>query len=437
MVWAWLAFILFILGLLALDLGVFHRRARVMTTGAALGWSAMWISIAIGFNVVVYFGYGHHWLGLGQSVGHELTGQQAGIQFLTGYVIEKSLSLDNIFIIAVLFSFFKVPAQYQHRVLFWGILGAIVFRGIMILAGAALIARFDWIVYVFGAMLLVTAVKMLVARHDNVSVDRNPLVRLAKGYLPLTDDYDGTKFLVRRSGQLFMTPLCLVIIAVESSDVLFAVDSIPAIFAVTRDPFIVFTSNVLAILGLRSLYFALAGAMRRFRYLKMSLVFILAFVGVKMILVHVHPIPTVISLAVISGILLVGIVASCLPIADPAAIEPPPLAQLPMSAITRTALYAFRQARRLVVLVVGVSVILFGIVLIFTPGPAVVVIPVGLLILGTEFVWARRLLKRFRQEAGRWTPKKWWRGRKRKREESGKDDANAATEGGATKPAVE
>lgn len=413
MVWAWLAFLILIFGLLALDLGVVNRRPSVVSTEAALGWSAFWISIALAFNLVVYLGYERHWLGLGDAIGHALTGRQAGLQFLTGYVIEKSLSLDNIFIIALLFSYFRVPPEYQHRVLFWGILGAIVFRGAMILAGAALIARFEWIVYVFGALLLVTAVKMLIARHDNLNVERNPLVKLATRILPMTSDFEGSRFLVHRDGRWFMTPLCLVVIAVESSDVLFAVDSIPAIFAVTRDPFIVFTSNVLAILGLRSLYFALAGAMRKFRYLKMSLVFILSFVGVKMLLVHVHPIPTPISLAVIGGILFVGVVASLIPIEDPAALEPPPLPPTPRSMITKTAIYALRQTRRLIVLVVGVSVILFGIVLFFTPGPAIVVIPLGLVILATEFVWARRLLKRFKEEAHKWAP-----GKKRREEKA-------------------
>ncbi|MCB9853050.1 MAG: TerC/Alx family metal homeostasis membrane protein [Phycisphaerales bacterium] len=403
MIWAWSGFLLFICLLLALDLGVIHRKPHEVSTRAALAWSAAWISVALGFNVLVYFGYEHHWVGLGDVIGHELSGRQAGIQFLTGYVIEKSLSLDNIFIIALLFSYFQVPPAHQHRVLFWGILGAIVLRGLMILAGTALIERFEWIVYVFGAMLLLTAVKMLMARHDNLSVERNPLVRLARRYFPITEEYHGAHFLVRRDGRLFMTPLCLVILAVESSDVLFAVDSIPAIFSVTRDPFIVFSSNILAILGLRALYFALAGAMRKFRYLKMSLVFILAFVGVKMLLVHVEPVPTSVSLAVICGILMVGIAASCMPGEDPAALEPPPLAKSPPSAIKRTAVYALRQARRLIVLIVGSSVVLFGIVLFFTPGPAIVVIPIGLLILGTEFVWARQLLKRFKDEARKWT----------------------------------
>ncbi len=402
MIWVWLGFLAFIAFLLAIDLGVIHRKPQVISTTSALAWSGVWICISLAFNVFVYYGYERHWLELGLTVGHELTGQQAAVQFLTGYVIEKTLSLDNIFIIALLFSYFQVPSQYQHRVLFWGILGAIVFRGVMILAGALLIARFEWIVYVFGVLLLVTAAKMLVARHDNLSVDRNPFVRLAKRWFPMTESYEGDRFLVRRSGRLLMTPLCLVVIAVESSDVLFAVDSIPAIFAVTRDPFIVFTSNILAILGLRSLFFALAGAMRKFRYLKMSLVFILAFVGVKMLLVHVHPIPTIVSLAIIGGLLLVGILASCMPNEDSAALEPPPMGTASSSTIKRTAVYAFRQTRKLIVFVVGISVVLFGIVLFFTPGPAIVVIPVGLLILGTEFVWARRLLSRFKDETRKW-----------------------------------
>jgi tellurite resistance protein TerC len=306
----WIAFVVLVLGMLALDLGVFNRKVHVIGAREALGWTAVWIVAALIFNVAVYFMYEHHWLGIGREVGHELSGRQAALQFFTGYVIEKSLSLDNIFVIALIFAYFAVPPIYQHRVLFWGVLGALLMRGVMIAAGAALIRRFDWMVYVFGGLLLITAVKMLIARHDNLEPEKNPLVRLAKRLYPISPTYQEQRFFTRMNGRRAITPLFLVLLVVESSDVLFAVDSIPAIFAVTRDPFLVFTSNVFAILGLRSLYFALAAVMHRFRYVKMSLVFVLAFVGVKMLLVHHRPIPTLVALAVIGGILLVGVAAS-------------------------------------------------------------------------------------------------------------------------------
>ena len=309
-VWPWVGFTAFILMMLALDLGVFQKKAHVPSTSEALVWTGVWVALALAFNAGVYYMYQYHWLGIGLEIGHELTGKQAALQFLTGYVIEKSLSLDNIFVIAVIFAYFAVPPIYQHRVLFWGILGALVMRGVMIGAGAALIRRFDWIVYVLGAFLIATAVKMLIARHDNIQPDKNPLVRLARRLYPVSPTYAGPRFFTRVNGRTAVTPLLLVLLVVESTDVLFAVDSIPAIFAVTRDPFLVFTSNVFAILGLRSLYFALASLMAKFRYLKMSLVFVLAFVGVKMLLSHHHKIPTWVSLCMIAGILLVGALAS-------------------------------------------------------------------------------------------------------------------------------
>ncbi|NOS99927.1 MAG: TerC family protein [Phycisphaerales bacterium] len=310
MIWVWVGFIAIILAFLALDLGVFHRKAHVVSLREALTWTVVWLSTAMLFNVGVYFMYEHHWMGLGQNVAHPLDGKQAALQFFTGYLIEYSLSMDNVFVIALIFVYFGVPASYQHRVLFWGIVGAQVMRGIMIAAGTALIHRFEWIIYVFGALLVATAIKMLVVHNDNIDPNRNPLVRLARRIYPVSADFDGDKFFTRVDGRRAMTPLFLALLIVESTDVLFAVDSIPAIFAITRDPFLVFTSNVFAILGLRSLYFALAGMMRKFRYLKISLVFVLAFVGGKMILSHLFPIPTPISLAVIVAILLVGVAAS-------------------------------------------------------------------------------------------------------------------------------
>jgi tellurite resistance protein TerC len=334
-IWIWSGFILVILLLLALDLCILHRHAHVIGVREALTWTVFWIALALVFNVFVYFAYEHHWCGIGREVGLELSGRKAALQFFTGYVIEKSLSLDNIFVIALIFAYFGVPAVYQHRVLFWGILGALVMRGIMIAAGAVLIRRFDWIVYVFGGLLLITAVKMLIARHDNLEPEKNPLVRLARRLYPVSEDYVEGRFFVRLDGQRAITPLFLVLLLVESTDVLFAVDSIPAIFAITHDPFLVFTSNVFAILGLRSLYFALAGVMHRFRYLKASLVFVLAFVGVKMILSHHHAIPTAVSLAIIAGILLVGIVASTVASRrDTAALVSPLAAEMDLAVAT-------------------------------------------------------------------------------------------------------
>jgi len=309
-VWLWIGFIAFVLVMLALDLGVFNRKAHVITTGEAMRWTGLCVALALVFNVVVYFLYDNHVAGLGTLESEPMTGMQAAVKFLTAYIVEQSLSLDNIFVIAVIFNFFRVPAIYQHRVLFWGILGALLMRLAMILAGAALIQRFDWIIYVFGGLLIVTAIKLLLSSEEGVHPDRNPLVKLARKMFPVTNDYEGERFFSRVGGRFAVTPLFLVLLVIESTDLLFAVDSIPACFAITKDPFLVFTSNIFAILCLRSLFFALAGMMDKFRYIKTSLVFILAYVGVKMILSHHYPIPAVVSLAVLGTALGVGIVAS-------------------------------------------------------------------------------------------------------------------------------
>jgi len=305
----WVAFLLFIFGMVALDLGVFHRQLKAPTVRDAVVWTLIWIALALIFNVSVYMLYENNfeWASLASE---RLTGQQAASQFLLGYVLEKSLSVDNIFVIAMIFSYFRVPLELQHRVLFWGILGAVILRGFMIAVGVSLINRFDWIVYVFGALLIYTAIKMMLLRHETVEPEENTLVRLARRWLPFTDRYHGKHFFVKLDERNVATPLFLALLMVESSDVMFAVDSIPAVFAVTRDPFIVFTSNMFAVLGLRSLYFVLAGYMERFRYLKHSLVFILAYVGIKMMLSNHYHIPIGVSMAFILGILLMGVVAS-------------------------------------------------------------------------------------------------------------------------------
>jgi tellurite resistance protein TerC len=307
----WIGFVALILALLALDLGVLNRGNHVIGTAEALRWTLFWIGLALAFDGLIYLMYEHHWLGIGIDLGHPVSGWDSAIDYLTGFIIEKSLSLDNIFVISLIFTYFKVPLEYQHRVLFWGILGALGMRGLMIGAGSALIQSFAWTIYAFGGFLLFTAVRMLVGKQDEPDLEKNLVVRMARRLFPLTADLDGCKFFSRRDGgSLKATPLFLVLLIVESSDVLFAVDSIPAIFAVTLDPFIVFTSNIFAILGLRSLYFILASLLDKLVYLKQAIVAILAYVGVKMILTHHLPIPSWISLVVITATLGAGVVAS-------------------------------------------------------------------------------------------------------------------------------
>ncbi len=308
----WIGFFVLVLTLLALDLGVLNKGTKEVGVKEAIGWTFVWIAIAMIFNVAIYFMYEHHWMGIGKVIGHELDGKQAALQYLTGYVIEKSLSLDNIFVIAVIFEYFGVPKVYQRRTLFYGVLGALVLRCAMITGGAALITRLDWMIYVFGGLLILTAGKLLFQKEGHVDPDKNPLVKIARKLFPVTDHFHEEKFFVKVDGKKAITPLFLVLLVIESSDVIFAVDSIPAIFAVTLDPFIVFTSNVFAILGLRSLYFALSAIMGMFKYLKYSLVIVLAFVGVKMLASHFIHIPVSISLLVIVGMLGAGILVSVL-----------------------------------------------------------------------------------------------------------------------------
>lgn len=302
--WLWVGFNLFVLALLALDLGVFHRHSHVVTVKEATLWSVVWIALALTFNGGLYY----FWDTL--VPGSDYSGSEAALAFLTGYLIEKSLSVDNIFVFVLIFSFFAVPAAYQHRVLFWGIIGALVMRGALIAVGAALLKEFHWIIYVFGVFLIFTGIKMAFHRDEEMHPERNPLIKLVRRLIPVTHQYEADKFFVRRAGVLMATPLLLVLVIVESTDLVFAVDSIPAIFAVTNDPFIVYTSNVFAILGLRSLYFLLAGVIDKFHYLKLGLSVVLAFVGVKMVVVDFYKIPTGLSLGVIATILTIAVLAS-------------------------------------------------------------------------------------------------------------------------------
>ena len=306
MLWLWVLFNLFVLGMLALDLGVFHRKAHTVSLKEATIWSVVWISLALLFNLGIFL----YW----DVVNPESTyaNDEAALAFLTGYLIEKSLSVDNIFVFVLIFGAFAVPAAYQHRVLFWGILGALVMRAALIAVGAVLLKEFHWIIYLFGAFLIFTGIRMAVHRKEDNPADmqNNGLIRFFRRLMPVTETYEGEKFFTRRNGVLMATPLFLVLLLVESTDLIFAVDSIPAIFAVTQDPFLVYTSNVFAILGLRSLYFLLAGVVDKFYYLKLGLAVILVFVGTKMVLVDLYKIPVVWSLGVIATILTLSVVAS-------------------------------------------------------------------------------------------------------------------------------
>jgi len=293
-VWHWVGFVIAILFLLALDLGLFHRSAREVKIKEAMFWTALWFSLAMVFAWALLLIRGH----------------QEALEFVTGYIIELSLSMDNVFAIALIFGFFRIPGLQQHRVLFWGIVGALLMRGIMIGAGAALIQKFHFVLYLFGAFLVYTGIKMTMAKEEGVHPEKNPLIRLARKFFPVSHELHGQKFTTTLDGRMALTPLALVLVMVETTDLIFALDSIPAIFAVTQKPFIVFTSNVFAILGLRSLYFVLAGAIGYFRYLKVGLSFVLVFIGLKMLAAHWYVLPTGISLAVVGGIIVVAMAAS-------------------------------------------------------------------------------------------------------------------------------
>ncbi|MCB9283728.1 MAG: TerC family protein [Lewinellaceae bacterium] len=306
----WIGFIIFIGILLSLDLGVFNRESHVISTKEALGWTTLWTAVSLLFSFFVFFAYRDQWFGLGAEMGHVLTPQSAVLKYLTGYLVELSLSVDNIFVIALIFSYFHIPRQYQHRVLFWGIVGAIIFRGFMIGAGVYLIERFSLITYVFGAILLYSAYRMLGSGHEKVDPDKNPVVNFFKRYFPIVRTIHKEHFFLKRMGKTYATPLFIALLVVETTDVMFAFDSIPAIFAITTDPFLVFSSNIFAILGLRSLFFVLVSILNRFKYLQYSLVGILAFVGVKMLLIHLVHLPEWVSFAVIVAFLGGGILFS-------------------------------------------------------------------------------------------------------------------------------
>ncbi|MHB1131244.1 MAG: TerC/Alx family metal homeostasis membrane protein [Chloroflexota bacterium] len=293
-IWLWVGFNIFVLAMLALDLGVFHRKAEVIKMREALIWSAAWIVLALAFNVGLYL----------------FSGAEIALAFTAGYLIERALSVDNIFVFILIFAYFRVPAAYQYRVLFWGILGALVMRALLIAAGITLIERFHWMIYVFGAFLIFTGIKMLQQRDKEIHPEKNPVLRLFRRLMPVSDRYEGQSFFVRHAGRLVATPLFVVLLVVETTDVVFALDSIPAILAVTRDPFLVYSSNVFAILGLRALYFAVAGLMQMFRYLDYGLSAVLVFVGAKMLISDYYKMPIEIALGAVAAIIGIAILAS-------------------------------------------------------------------------------------------------------------------------------
>lgn len=375
----WIGFVVLILLLVALDLGVFHKKDKEMKIGEALSWSLLWISFALIFNVVIYFLYNRN--------------LEVAIQFFTGYLLEKSLSLDNIFVISLIFSYYSIPLKYQHRVLTWGILTAILLRGIMIVAGVAVVQEFSWILYFFGAFLLFSGIRLLLIKHEGVPPQENFIISLVSRYFPVSHELHHNHFFIKENGKWLITPLFLALIQIETADVVFAVDSIPAIFAVTLDPFIIFTSNIFAILGLRALYFTLAPMISRFWILKSGLALILAYIGFKMLLAGFFHIPNLVSLSIILTILAGSILLSII---------------FPKETFIRLKipfgdemiqLYSFtvKQARRIIILVIGTTVILIGIAMIFLPGPATLIIPLGLLILSTEFVWAKKFMDKIKR----------------------------------------
>lgn len=292
----WLGFAAVVAVCLALDLGVFHRRAHVVGTREAATWMVVWIAVSLLFNLFVYLRFG----------------PERGLEFLTGYLVEEALSVDNMFVFVLVFATFTVPPRLHHRVLYWGILGAFVMRGFFIGIGTALIQNFHWVAYAFGVLLVYTGISLLFHDPEQSHPERNPIVRLCQRFMPLVSEYEGARFTVRRAGKRYFTPLFLVLVAIEVSDVIFAVDSIPAVFAVTNDPFIVYTSNIFAILGLRAMYFLLARIVPRFEYLRYGLALVLAFIGTKMLAADLYEVPIAVSLAVVAGTIALAVVASML-----------------------------------------------------------------------------------------------------------------------------
>lgn len=414
----WVGFVAFVLAMLIVDLLVINRGSKPVSVRQALAWTGVTIVVSLSFAGVVWLMYNANWMGIASDMerwraerpdGGALmgmsTGREAAVQFLGAWLLEYALSIDNLFVFAVIFRFYSVPVQYQRRVLFWGILGALVLRGGMIIAGAATVKRFEYTFYLFGAILLWTAYKMLRSGDDQPQdLERSVTVRVARKLYPVTDSYAGDRFFTRIEGRHMATPLFLVMLVVTLMDVVFAVDSIPAALGMTRDGFLVFSSNVLAIMGLRSLYFALAAVMDKFRYLKVSLVFVLAFIGIKMLLedpahlVLSHPLELhpAVSFMIVVGILSAGLIASAL-----ASRKERLQRRAPIDDLTVAAQHTWRRARRVVVLVVGLTIVfVVAPVVGALPGPGgLFVAAAGLGLLATEFVWARNWLRKIKAAA--------------------------------------
>jgi len=385
----WLILLLVLLGLLVLDLGFIHRHVREISLYEALAMSAFWISMGLGFAVFIYFAYDRQWF-----VHSDLGGAQALLQYLTAFSLEKMLSLDNLFVMALIFHRFRIPVAYQHRVLFWGILTAALSRAVFIFSGMYLLNTFHWMSYVFGVLLLFSAFKMLGNKSTESAHSDNLLIKALRKLLPVDTEIEDDRFFRRRPGGFVLTPMFLALLTVESADILFAIDSIPAVLAVSHEPIIAYSSNIFAVLGLRALYFVLASALQQFHYLRLGMVLILIFIGIKMLLIHIYPISAMVSLLIISIIMLAGIVASRLDRTRGDILATSPLAE----DLGRLYAVTFAGLKRIVILLIGASVVVIGIIMIFTPGPAIVVIPAGLAILATEFLWARRLLNYFQNK---------------------------------------
>lgn len=388
----WTGLFLLVFTLVMLDLGVLHRHARHIPLYEALAMSAFWISLGLGFAFFIYFAYAHDWLHINSNA--ELTARQALLEYLTAYTIEKTLSFDNLFVMAIIFQHFRVPVIYQHRVLMWGILGAIVLRSGFILAGVYVLNSFAWMNYVFGTLLLLATLKYI-SRYLQKNATRDNLpVKLARRFLTIEETIDDGQIIKRMDGRLIATPLFITLLLIESADLMLAMDSVPAIMAVSREPFILISSNLFALLGLRALYFVLASALQQFHYLRLSMVLILLFIAVKMLLIHFYPIDTLVSLGIILGILGLGIIASLLDKRRGPILATSPLAD----DLGRIYEITFTGLKRILILFIGSSVVIIGVIMIFTPGPAIVVIPMGLAILATEFIWARRLLRKMERK---------------------------------------
>jgi len=389
----WAIFIFTVAALLLLDIGLLHRQVTRISFIEALALSGFWIVIGLAFALFIFFAYEQAWLSDYIPV-TPLTGSQALAQYLTTYLLEKSLSLDNLFVIAVIFQSLNIPLQYQHRVLFYGIIAAILMRMFIIIFGIQLFEAYSWMNYLFAGLLLFAAFRFFINHTVVKERAQSKVVKLLTRFVPVKQSIEDGRFVLYHNKTLMITPLFIAMLTIETADLVFAIDSIPAALAISQDSFIVVSSNIFALMGLRALYFILASAMQQLHYLKVSLIIILLFVAAKMLLIHTYPIDTILSLLIISLILIAGIIASLLQKDRAPVFATSPLAK----EMGRIYNLTFIGLKRIVILVLGISVIIIGIIMIVAPGPAIVVIPAGLAILATEFVWARIILKKFKHK---------------------------------------